>query len=214
MKRLFLVRHGLSVANREHIVQGQTDYPLSEEGRIQSRKLAEYLSTSIDSPAAILSSSLMRARETAEILAQQFGGKVEYDEIWMERRLGKAQGLNYETVRSWYASDGVPSPYEPIHGDGESWLELFIRAGHALLTLMNRPAGTYIVVSHGGFLNAILRAILGLAPHGGRTFPPKFVFENTGFAQVEYDEVYASWQIVRLNATPHLEEETSQSACT
>ncbi len=208
MKSLFLVRHGLSEANREHIVQGQSDYPLSDEGRIQSLKLAEYFSSSIDSPDSIISSPLMRARETAEIIAHQFGCIVEYDDIWMERRLGEAQGMDYETVRSWYASNGVPSPYEPIHGNGESWLELFIRAGRALLTLMNRPAGTYIVVSHGGFLNAVLRAILGLAPHSGRTFPPRFIFENTGFAQVEYDDMYASWQIVRLNATPHLKDVT------
>ncbi len=204
MKKLFLIRHGLSVANREHIVQGQSDYPLSEEGRVQSQKLAKYLSASTDTPTSILSSPLMRARETAEILAEALGCGVEYDDLWMERRLGEAQGVDYETVRSWFASKGLPSPYEPIHGNGESWLELYIRADRALLSIMKRPAGTYIVVSHGGFLNAVLRAILGLALHSGRTYPPRFVFDNTGFAQVEYDEEYASWQIVRLNAMPHL----------
>ncbi len=212
MKRIFFTRHGLSEANLEHIVQGQSDYPLSQEGRTQSLKLARYFSASIATPTSILASPLMRARETAEILAEHCGCSVEYDDIWMERRLGKAQGADYETVRSWLAKDALPSSYDPFHGDGESWLETYIRAGRALLTLMKRPTGTYIVVSHGGFLNAVLRVILGIAPAGGRIFPPKFVFANSGFAQVEYDEDYATWQIVRLNATPHLNEKTNKQS--
>lgn len=204
MKKIFLTRHGLSVGNREQIVQGQSDFPLSEEGRHQSMKLARHYSTIIDEPVLIIASPLTRARETADIIAKFLNCAIEFDEIWMERQLGNAQGVGYETVRSWYTADTLPSPYDPFHGNGESWLALYLRAGQALLSLMERPTGTYIVVSHGGFLNAVLRAILGLSPPGGRSFPPRFQFDNTGYAQLEYDEEYAGWQIVRLNATPHI----------
>ena len=192
------------MANRDQIVQGQSDYALSEEGRLQSLQLAHHFSDTIETPTSIISSPLMRARETAEIISEHLGCGIEYNQIWMERRLGKAQGIDYETVRSWNEINGLPSPYEPIHGDGESWLELYLRAGQALLTLLERPNGTYIVVSHGGFLNAVLRVILGLSPPGGRAYPPRFQFMNTGYAQLEYDDKLATWEIVRLNAAPHL----------
>ncbi len=202
--KIFLTRHGLTVANRDQIVQGQSEYPLSDEGRLQSLQLAHHFSDTIGNPTNIISSPLLRARETAEILSEHISCGIEYNEIWMERRLGKAQGIDYETVRSWNEINGLPSPYEPIHGDGESWLEVYLRAGQALLTLLEKPNGTYIVVSHGGFLNAVLRVILGLSPPGGRTYPPRFRFNNTGYAHLEYNDKFATWEIVNLNSAPHL----------
>jgi broad specificity phosphatase PhoE len=207
MKKFYLVRHGLSVANQDKIVQGQTDFPLSEEGRQQSVKLASHFSSIIKSPTSIVSSPLQRARETARIIADRLDCPIEYDESWMERQLGDAQGVNYDTVRSWLTSNHLPSAYEPIHGDGESWLALYLRAGQALLNLIERPTGIYIVVSHGGFLNAVIRVILGIAPSSGRSFPPRFSFNNTGYAQLEYDDDFARWSIIRLNSFPHLDIE-------
>lgn len=202
--QLFLLRHGLSTANRDGIVQGQTDYPLAEEGIHQSRLLAQFWSARGLSFDKIISSPLQRARATAEILAQTLENELVFDDIWMEHQLGAAQGENYEKVRSWYADRSPPSPYDPVFENGESALDLFLRSAAAVQGVLLLPAGKYLIVSHGALLSSALQAILGLAPATGRGRPLRFLMDNTGFAECAYDREEARWTIVRINATPHL----------
>ena len=203
-RSLIFIRHGLSEANRNQIVQGQSDWPLADEGRQQSKQLADHFVSQPLKPDTLISSPLLRARETAEILASQLDCPVEFDEIWMERFHGQAQGKDYETVSSWYKEKPLPSPYEPIFTDGEGELELYLRAGQALLSLMRRPSGIYFVVSHGGIMNTVLHVLLGISPTAGRTLPPRFRFENTGYTELEFDDELSRWYLRCHNATPHL----------
>ena len=71
---LILIRHGESVANREGRIQGQADYPLSQEGAEQAERLAQWLAAEpID---CIYSSDLSRAYETALAIAKHHGLEV------------------------------------------------------------------------------------------------------------------------------------------
>jgi len=67
----FFIRHGESVGNREHIIQGHTDYPLSERGKSHARAAGEWFTQ--EPPGLIFSSPLGRASETAQIIAQEVG---------------------------------------------------------------------------------------------------------------------------------------------
>ena len=65
--RVFLVRHGATVLSAEDRFAGATDVALSDEGREQTRRLADRLSD--EKIAAIYASPLSRTMETAQILA-------------------------------------------------------------------------------------------------------------------------------------------------
>ncbi len=199
-----LLRHGLSIANETGVVQGQLDYPLSEVGVVQATALAEYWIAQRETFDVIVSSPLLRARQTAEIIGARLSLPVEFDAAWMERHMGDGQGLEGHEFDRQRESRPLASPYEPSFGSGESHWDLHRRAGDALQSLIRRPPGNYLVVSHGALLNALLRAVLGLAPYG-RTRLVGFAFGNSAFARLLYDDVSGGWQIHALNATPHLD---------
>ena len=88
------LRHGESIGNAESRWQGQSDYPLTEKGRAQAHALAErWKSEDVKFDLAI-TSPLIRAKETAEIVASALNVKVEYDPICMERHIGEMEGLD------------------------------------------------------------------------------------------------------------------------
>ena len=95
------------------------------------------------------------------------------------------------------------TPYHSIGGDGEGDWALFLRAGKALHDLLRRPTGNYLIVSHGGMLNQLMHAIVGIAHHadpGG----VRFNFENTSFSQVTYYPQQHRWAINAVNDRTHL----------
>ena len=93
--KFILLRHGESVGNAEGRIQGLTDFPLTEVGRQQAHALASRWLTEQKTFDMVLSSPLMRCRETAEIIADAMNLTVEYDEIWVERDYGKFSGLTH-----------------------------------------------------------------------------------------------------------------------
>jgi broad specificity phosphatase PhoE len=199
-----LLRHGISTANEAGVVQGQLDYPLSDVGVAQAVALAEYWSAQEETFDVILSSPLLRARRTAEIIGAELSVPIEFDPVWMERHMGDGEGLQVDEFERLRQSRPRASPYEPLFGSGESMWDLHRRAGDALECLMQRPPGKYLVVSHGALLNALLRALLGIAPYG-RARLPGFAFGNTAYARLNYDDISGGWQMRAVNATPHLD---------
>jgi broad specificity phosphatase PhoE len=199
-----LLRHALSEANRDGIVQGQSDYPLAQEGLQQINLLLGYWETQERSFDHIISSPLMRAKDTAIHIAKRLNIDLELDDIWKERHHGVAQDIAYSQARQWYEEGHPPSPFEPVFGSGESDWDLHIRASKAVRNLVILNPGSYLIVSHGGFLGSVLRAILGIVPSFGRTRPVRFSFVNTGFAELRYNYDEARWYIDALNSTTHL----------
>ncbi|HSQ39232.1 MAG TPA: histidine phosphatase family protein [Anaerolineales bacterium] len=178
------LRHGESLGNAQSRWQGQSDYPLTEKGRAQAWALAERWKAENAKFDLVLVSPLGRAKETAEIVASMLQVKVEFDPIWLERAIGEMEGLTSEEVRQ-KPRPPYTTPYDPIGGDGEGDWALFLRAGQALHNLLSRPAGSYLIVSHGGMLNQIMHAIVGVPPHGDPS-GVRFRFENTAFSRVIY----------------------------
>jgi len=196
------LRHGESVGNAESRWQGQSDYPLTDKGRAQARALAErWKSEGVKFDLAI-ASPLVRARETAEIVTSALNVKLEFDPIWLERNIGEMEGLTAEEVRLKPQPPYV-TPYDSIGGDGEGDWELFLRAGQALHDLLRRPAGSYLIVSHGGLLNQLMHAIVGVAPHVDPS-GVRFRFENTSFARAIYFPHQHRWAIDAVNDRAHL----------
>ena len=197
-----LLRHAESVGNAQSRWQGQSDYPLTEKGRSQAHALAERWKSEKMKFDLAITSPLGRARETAEIVAAALHLPIEIDPIWLERHSGEMEGLTIEEVLQKPKPSYI-TPYHSVGGDGEGDWALFLRAGKALHDLLRRPAGNYLIVSHGGMLNQLMHAIVGIAHHadpGG----VRFNFENTSFSQVAYYPQQHRWAIDTVNDRAHL----------
>lgn len=196
------LRHGESIGNAESRWQGQSDYPLTEKGRAQAQALAKRWQEENAKFDLAITSPLVRAKETAEIVAFALNIKVEADPIWMERNIGEMTGLTAEEVQL-HPRPPFVTPYDTIGGVGEGDWALFLRAGQALYNLLRKPAGRYLIVSHGGLLNQLMHAIVGIAPHADPS-GVRFRFENTAFARVFYLPHQHRWAIETLNDHMHL----------
>jgi len=179
MTRVLLIRHGQSEWNADGRWQGQADPPLTDLGRQQARHAIRNLGLAD----AIVASDLQRAADTALVLSNELGvGPIVLDEGLRERDAGEWSGLTRaEIERDWpgylepIADERVGSP------DGErrrppSWESddaLLVRARQALGRIHDLvPDGEVIVVTHGGVIYAIERALGApferLANLGGR----------------------------------------------
>ena len=196
------LRHGESVGNVESRWQGQSDYPLTERGRAQAQALAQRWQEEKAKFDLVITSPLIRAKNTAEIVASALDIKVEADPLWMERNIGEMTGLTIDEIRLRPRPNFV-TPYDTIGGVGEGDWVLFLRAGQALQSLLRRPAGRYLIVSHGGLLNQLMHAIVGIAPHADPS-GVRFRFDNTAFARVFYLSHQHRWAIETLNDHVHL----------
>lgn len=196
------LRHGESVGNAEARWQGQSDYPLTDKGRAQAQALAKRWKAEHVQFDLVISSPLIRAKETADIIASALNSEVETDPIWLERAIGEMEGLTADEVRQKPRPPYV-TPYDAIGGDGEGDWALFLRAGQALHDLLKRPEGYYLIVSHGGLLNQLMNAIVGVSPHVDPS-GVRFRFENTAFSRVIYFPHQHRWNIDAVNDHAHL----------
>lgn len=155
---ILMARHGETDWNRDSRFQGHADTTLNDAGREQARALAERL---VDERiAAVYSSPLLRALETAEIVAARLGLEVRTVEALREVDVGSWSGLTRaeierrfpEGYRRWLAFD---------HGwdDGESYDDLGRRVLGALAEVAAGHAGERVlVVTHGGPMRAAMAA--------------------------------------------------------
>ena len=200
---IVFLRHGESVGNAESRWQGQADYSLTDKGRAQAQALADRWLAEGRVFDCIISSPLERARETADIISEALGMPTETDPIWMERNIGQVAGMTGEEVNRHFPNRDFITPFSAIVGDeGEGDWALYLRAGQALHGLLRREPGKYLVVSHGGLLNQLMYAIIGITPQANFS-GPRFRFLNTGFAHVTYLPNSHRWQIDTLNDRSH-----------
>jgi broad specificity phosphatase PhoE len=202
---IHFLRHGESTGNAEGVYQGQGDYPLNATGRAQAQALAETWFAQGVKLDLVVSSPLLRARETAEIIAQRLSAPLELDEVWMERDNGKLSGMRPEEAAERYPRSSVITPYMPIGETGESQWDLYARAGRAVQSLVRRPPGAYLVVSHGGLLNMVMYNILGIQPQAN-FLGPRFRFRNTAYASLTYAPHEHAWRIEGVNQRQHWED--------
>jgi broad specificity phosphatase PhoE len=194
------LRHGQSVGNLEERFQGQADFPLTDLGRAQARALAKRWHAEGLTFDLAISSPLQRARETAEIVTRKLKVPLELDDIWLERDNGKLAGLTHAEIRALSPEPEFYTPYQSFGETGEGDWALFLRGGRAIHSLLRRPPGKYLIVTHGGLLNMVLFSIMGISPqangHGIR-----FRFGNTAYARFTYAPERHRWHMECLIGT-------------
>jgi 2,3-bisphosphoglycerate-dependent phosphoglycerate mutase len=195
---IHFMRHGRSRADDEGVHEGRYDSPLTDVGRAQVKARGEFWKERGVQFDRILASTLLRAKESADIIGALFGLPVETDDVWMEMDNRPLAGMPKGEAQVRYPRPPFRGPYESFHGVGESDWELHCRAVSAVEKLVRRGAGRYLVVSHGGLLNAVLRSIVGAQPpingHG-----IWFEFGDAGYAKCSYDPSGHDWTLRELN---------------
>lgn len=157
MTRLIIVRHGYSVTNAANRFTGQTDVALTDEGRAQAERVADYLvpRERID---AIFSSDLSRAIDTARPTAERLGLEINLDPALRELAMGVWEGMLFDDVNRFYAED-VAQRKKNIHHPcpgGESTAQMFARIKKALFEIAAAHEGkTVMIVTHGGAVRII-----------------------------------------------------------
>jgi broad specificity phosphatase PhoE len=203
---LYLVRHGATDANlqRPYVLQGRgMDLPLNDRGRRQAeciRKLFER--TAI---AAIYSSPLRRAFETAQAIAEPHRLDVATIDALIECDVGRWEGMAWEQIREQF-----PREYEDFQRDqsqfpylgGETYRDVSLRALPALAELFERHAGRSVVaVAHNVVIRACVATLLGIP-----LVRAKDVNQGNGSVNVLRWE-NGRTDLVTLNSVFHIEDD-------
>lgn len=166
MVRLVLVRHGESTADLEPTrIEGAADFPLSETGERQVERVGQRIAREYQVD-EIISSPLQRAQQTARAIAGVCGREVRLDSRLRERSHGVFGGLTPAEARArfgylpWETLKSYEAPPE-----GESFLQQAARVTEFWWELCHtRTEGTICIVTHGGTMNCLYQAALGLPP--------------------------------------------------
>ena len=197
---IFFIRHGLTDWNIQRRFQGTCDIPLNDMGLIQAKTAAARCREL--SFERIYHSTLLRAAQTAQIIADASDAPLFPHQGFNEVCLGVFQGLNHEQASRQY-----PDAYAHYFADrinaappeGESLYQLQQRALAALSGIEQDAAGCsrIAVVSHGALLKTLLAAVAGIPlEHFAR-----FDVSNGSISVIESKE--GSRRLITLNAMAH-----------
>src|SRR5437899_1975577 len=164
--RVFMVRHGATVSSAEDRFAGATDVALADEGREQTRRLADRLSH--EKIMAVYASPLGRTVETAQILAGPHKLEVQTRDGFREINHGRWEQMTRREVEEKFpeeAAEWEKDPYTFAPMGGESGLAVTARALPALIELVREyPAADILVVSHKATIRLLLSSLLGFDP--------------------------------------------------
>src|SRR5260370_36556102 len=164
--RVFMVRHGATVRSAEDRFAGATDVALSDEGREETRRVADRLSH--EKIMAVYASPLGRTVETAQILAGPHELEVQTRDGFREINHGRWEQMTRREVEEKFpeeAAEWEKDPYTVAPLGGESGLAVTARALPALIALVRDHAGQNIlVVSHKATIRLLLSSLLGFDP--------------------------------------------------
>jgi probable phosphoglycerate mutase len=188
------IRHGQTDWNRDHKLQGSSDIPLNDLGRQQAHESAERLRGK--GWQVIVSSPLMRARETAQIIADDLGLELgpAYDAL-VERDYGELEGWNDEDIIARFPNRDYPG--------AESLASTVSRGTSALARIADdyRDADV-MIVCHGTIIRYTLSALAGFKLPG---------ITNGSVSEFRLDG--DRWQVLTVNGVPidEIDPETGET---
>lgn len=204
---IYLLRHGETDWNKEGRIQGHTDILLNQKGRMQIAQTATGLARTCPKVDLILCSPLSRARESAEIAAENLhysNERIVVEPLLIERCFGEAEGLtaaereekypNYHYSDTGYCFSGMEK-YENLIKRADSAFQKIV------CTYNDRE--NILVVSHGAILAAVITVVTdGKIPYfsdvlcldSGSLFRVCYTDETAEFAK--YDSVDAIFKTI------------------
>lgn len=174
MTRICFVRHGETDWNIELRMQGHVDIPLNSTGLAQAAALGRRFADGMEA-AAIYSSDLWRARQTAQPIAEALGLPVVPLVGLRERSFGRCEGLVIAEIIERFPEEGMAmkrrdADHVPLGGESRRQHQERIRACVSDLAVRH-PTQSLVVVTHGGVLDVIYRIATGLPIEAPRNYP-------------------------------------------
>jgi broad specificity phosphatase PhoE len=164
---LFLIRHGQSLVNLTDWEHGNTDEGLTDLGQRQAKAVARRLA---DEQADVLyASTMLRARETAAVVAETIGLEVRYDDRIREIGNNKLDHAPWPDLPIDYADYWATArPFAsttPAVEQGESYMHFRTRVGAFVEDVQHAHAGqTVLAVAHGGVVDAVFDHVFNVGP--------------------------------------------------
>jgi uncharacterized phosphatase len=177
------IRHGQTDWNRDDRMQGSSDIPLNDTGRAQALDAVEVLR---ESPwDVVVSSPLVRARETAEIIANALDLELgaSYPEL-VERDYGPFEGANATECIAKYPGKDYPDA-EPISSVVERG-----RTGLARVSA-DHPGRNVVIVCHGTIIRYTIASLAGHPVDG---------IHNGTVSELEHTG--DTWRVLTVNGQP------------
>lgn len=177
--KLYLTRHGQTDWNVAKIIQGKSDIPLNDTGRDQARITRDALAQ--DAIDYIITSPLMRARETAAIINEAHNKPIFIDPRLEERGFGRFEGKALDQVdftHFWSIKD------EALYPDCERTSAFYARVYDFIDALKEEAADlTLLIVAHGGVSLPFYTYFHGMPPAGDMR---KYMLDNCEVATYEW----------------------------
>lgn len=205
--RVVLVRHGEAQCNIRGVVGGRRGCTgLSDLGRRQVAALADRVARTgeLRSAAALVSSVLPRAVETAQALVPVVGGGdlvPQADCALCELHPGDSDGLAWpDAVARFGEPDWDRDPDVPLAPGGESWAGFVARAAAGVAAVADAHRGQLVVVAcHAGVVEATMLAWLAA---GAR---PRLGLRTAHASMTEWERHDGGWRLLRYNDAAHLD---------
>ncbi len=171
MKKLYFVRHGLSQLGKQGLWAGSTDTLLADEGRLQATEAGRAAIANGIHIDYIISSPLIRAHDTARLIAAEISypdTNIEINPLIIERDFGELEGTAWDPE---FEVSSIASV--------ESTASILSRAEQTYEYLQTLPYDNILLVSHGSFGRALRHIINPAIP-----FDTKGRFQNAEIVEL------------------------------
>jgi len=207
MTNLYLIRHAEALGAVHNIIG---DTALSPLGIMQAERLRDRLAATGEIAADLLiSSTFVRARQTAEIIAPALGLPILLDDEVQELRDGVAEGMHVKEYRARYGEVNFrETPFRQVAPAGENWGQFALRVGTALDRITRQYEGkTIVIVCHGGVIGVSFLYFFGT---GSLQYPQAgFDTDNTSITHWTKRSISgrpSRWRLVCYNDDMHLRD--------
>jgi len=207
---LYLIRHGQSHINLAEWESGNTDEGLTELGNKQAAALAGWMPECLPEVDVLLTSTMRRALETAELLAEAYGQPLQFDDRLREignNRWDHSAWPNDDLPRDYadyWASERPFSPVTPFIENGETFIHFRTRVGLVIEDLVEEYRDDCVIaICHGGVIEAAFDHIFNIGPWRRC----EIWNHNTGITYFEYvaHPNRETWRLHYNNRFSHLE---------
>ena len=168
MKTVLLIRHGQTYSSLNNKLCGRTDEPLNNNGIKQMKGLIIFLNTK-NKPDIIITSPLIRAKQSAQIIANTYNIiPIEAKEL-REIDFGDWEGLTFNEIKNKEPDEFIkwmrhPDKFTPTNG--ESIIDLNKRINNFMNKVLNNSEenSTIYLITHGGPIRSVLINALKIPP--------------------------------------------------
>jgi len=195
MATIYLVRHGESTLNREGILQSRDINvgPLTEKGRLEALCVARFLKNNTKGISRVIASPLLRARETASIIAGEIKVDLTIDERVREVEMGKWEMMKINDIGPGFLKySRNPLKYPPPGGeDAESVLG-------RMINVINEAKENIVVVSHYQPIASLITHVVG----SSQSNIYRIRIDTGSVSAIFKDDEWGDWRVLFINIKP------------